>query len=113
MDFNTACERLTRICVDTFKERGGFVFTPADGGEARTVDAVFDRNHQMIELVDGAQVSSYRPIVKVHRKDFPDGVREGDLFIHVASGKAYKAMDVQEDSGYAAMVILHETETDA
>jgi hypothetical protein len=107
MDFNAACDSLTRICVDTFKERGGFVFTPADGGEARVVDAVFDRNHQMVELVDGAQVSSFHPAVKVHRKDFPDGISEGDRFTHVASGKIYAARDVQADSGYAAVAILH------
>ncbi len=104
MSFNDALDLLTRNCMTAFGEEEGFRYEPASG-TPRVVDAVFDRNYQLVSVADG--VASVHPVVKVHAKDFDRPISEDDRFIHLKTGKVYLVRDVQPDSGYGILVILH------
>lgn len=105
MSFNQALDHLMRTCVTVFEEDGRFLYESE--GVAKKVSAVFDCNYQLVTVADGAEVSSYHPAVKVHAKDFDRDIREDDRFTHLESGKVYLVREVQSDSGYGLVVILH------
>ncbi len=104
MSFNDALDLLTRNCVAAFAEEDGFLYEPASGA-SKTVDGVFDRNYQLASAADG--VASVHPVVKVHAKDFEREISEDDRFTHLKTGKVYLVREVQPDSGYGILVILH------
>lgn len=106
MSFNDALDLLTRNCVSAFAEDEGFLYEPASG-TAKTVDAVFDHNYQLVTVVGGAEVASFHPALKVHAKDFNRDIAEDDRFTHLKTGKIYLVRNVQPDSGYGLLVILH------
>ncbi len=108
MSFNDALDLMTSICIDVFAEDGDFLYESP--GISKTVQAVFDQNHQMVTVRDGAEVSSFHPVVKVHAKDFDQPIQEDDVFTQLSTGKRYLVKDVQPDSGYAILVILHSEE---
>lgn len=104
MSFNDALDLLTRNCIDAFAEEEGFLYESASGA-SRQVNAVFDQNYQLVSAADG--VASVHPVAKVHAKDFARDILEDDRFTHLKTGKAYLVKEVQPDSGYGVLVILH------
>lgn len=112
MDFDRLLDGLTRVCVNTFQsgdgKTPGFLYESSTGSQ--TVSAVFDHNYQLVTLIDGAEISTFRPVVKVHAKDFPAPIEPGDKFTQIATGKVFTVEDVQPDSGFALVVILHTEE---
>lgn len=105
--FDAAMDALMRDCVDEFASDGGFLHEPASGDVAKKVEAVFDDDHEFVSLDGGTQVSSFHPVLSVHSRDFPQGIRRGDRFVRLLTGVRYVVRDVQPDSGFGILVILH------
>lgn len=104
--FDGALDDLARICVEEFPEDEDF--THVSPSLTRRVKGVFDRNHESVSLLDGAEVSSFHPAIFVRAGDFPGGVEAGDRFVRGKTGETFAVEDVQPDSGSGLFVILHQ-----
>ena len=103
--FQEALSDLMQVCGQVFGE--AFDYTPVNGETRQIANCIFDHNYQTVDLQNGAEVASVHPAIGVHEKDFPDPIQLNDRFTHIATGREYRVINVQPDSGYRLLVILH------
>lgn len=101
--FDDALDDLTRACMDEFQNRK-FIHVGNSGETA--FEGIYDHNHHTIDVVDGMSVSTFKPVIKAHQKDFPSPVRIGDV-IRGGSGETFTVEDAQPDSGFGLIIFLH------
>lgn len=106
MDFDSLIDDATRTCIGTL---GGEAFDHVSDEKTARVTVIFDHNYRLEDIGD-ASIATYRPVLKAHAKDFPAPIEPGDAFVQVATGKRFEVVDIQPDSGYGLLIILHSEE---
>lgn len=103
MNFASLVDDMTRTCIEML---GGEAFDHICKSGTTLVTVIFDSNYKLEDIGD-ASIATYRPVLKAHAKDFPEPVEAGDVFIQAATGKRFEVVDVQPDSGFGLIIILH------
>lgn len=100
--FDDDVDDVMRACVEEF---GNGKFLHIKSGAL--FDGIFDANHITVELVEGQEISTVRPAIKAHRKDFTQQPKIGDSIRNENTGQTFVIRDVQPDSGFALVILVH------